>query len=63
MTGNRTPEKPDKQKDQISELWDAVYNHIPTHLRWLNIKTNFILAMMGVVLALITASIVIAVST
>ncbi len=52
------PDKPDKQKDQLSELWDAVYNHLPTRINWLDIKINFILALLGVVIALIAASIV-----
>lgn len=57
---NSLPEKPDKQKEQIGMLWDACFNHIPTQLSWLNIKVNFILAIMGVILTLVAISIVIA---
>lgn len=53
------PEKPEKQKDQISELWDAVFNHIPTQIGWLNMKMNFILALVGIILALVAVSIAI----
>jgi len=46
------PEKPANQKDQISMLWDAVYNHIPSRLKWQDIKINFILAFLMVVIVL-----------
>jgi len=59
---NDIPDKPDKQKDQISELWDACFNHLPTHIRWLNVKVNFILAMIGVVMAMVAVSIIVAVN-
>lgn len=52
------PEKPERQKDQISMLWDAMYNHIPSILKeqnrrfkWQDIKINFILVFVGLILA------------
>ena len=53
----KMPEKPEKQKDQIAQLWDAVYNHIPTQLRWQNIKINFILVFVGLILAALVVGI------
>ena len=50
------PGKPDKQRDQISMLWDAVYNHIPTQLHWQNTKVNFVLAMLGLLIGLTALS-------
>lgn len=50
---NKMPEKPKTQKEQISMLWEGVFNHIPTQLKWQNVKLNFILAFMGLVLALL----------
>ncbi len=47
---HNTPLKPEKQKDQIGMLWDAVYNHIPTRLKWQDIKLNFILGLIALVL-------------
>lgn len=55
---NQTPEKPDKQKDQISMLWDACFNDIPHRLKWQDVKINFILGFMGVVLTLIAVILV-----
>lgn len=49
------PKKPQKQKDQIDQLWDAVYNHIPSKLGVLGIKVNFILVFMGLNLAFLAA--------
>jgi hypothetical protein len=48
---NRTPQKPKNQKEQISMLWDAVYNHLPSRLNWQDKKLNFILIFMGLILA------------
>lgn len=52
------PPKPHSQKQQISMLWDAVYNHLPTQLRqlydkqqWQDKKTTFVLVMLALVLA------------
>ncbi len=60
MSHSNLPDKPNKQKDQISDLWDAVFNHLPTQISWLNVKMNFTLVIMGIILALIAASIILA---
>ena len=49
---NKMPDKPQTMKEQVDMLWDAVYNHIPSKLRWQNVKLNFILTFMALVLAL-----------
>jgi len=49
----RYPEKPKAQKDQLSMLWDAVYNHIPTRIRWIDVKVNFMLGFLGLILGLL----------
>lgn len=50
---NNIPEKPKTQKEQISMLWDAVYNHLPTRLGWIDIKIGFIMGFLGLILALL----------
>ena len=45
------PEKPEKQGEQISMLWDAVFNHIPTKLKWVSVKLNFVLVFLALILA------------
>lgn len=55
------PKKPERQKDQISMLWDAMYNHIPGILKeqdrrfkWQDVKINFILAFVALILGALT---------
>ncbi len=50
----RTQEKPKSEESQISMLWDAVYNHIPTQIKWLNVKLTFILTFVALILGLLT---------
>ena len=50
----KTDMKPRTTKDQVSMLWDAVYNHIPTQLAWQNMKINFILTFVAMILVLLT---------
>lgn len=54
------PPKPEKPEDQISMMWDAIYNHIPSILRqqdrrfkWQDVKINFVLALIALILALL----------
>ena len=51
------PEKPAKEKEQISMLWDAVYNHIPHWLcdieEFTRTRFNFVFGFMALVLALL----------
>lgn len=55
------PPKPRKLEDQVSTMWDAIYNHIPgilrehnKRLKWQDIKLNFILVFVGLILAALT---------
>lgn len=57
---NKMPDKPKTQKAQIDMLWDACFNHIPSKLKWMNLKINmvltfgaFALALLGIVIALV----------
>jgi len=50
---NKMPDKPESMKGQIDMLWDAVYNHIPTRLKWQDVKLNFILGFLGLILTLL----------
>ncbi len=47
----KIPPKPKTTKGQIEALWTIVTNDIPHRFRWLDIKLNFILVFMAVVLA------------
>ena len=49
--------KPKTMKAQVDVLWEVCTNHIPTRLKWLDVKVNFILAFTGLVLALVAISI------
>lgn len=49
---NKTPEKPKKMREQVDQLWDAMYNHLPTRLHWQDIKINFILAILAILIAI-----------
>lgn len=53
MTRNNIPEKPNATKDQVSMLWDAVYNHLPSRLSWQDKKISFVLAITGLSLGLL----------
>jgi len=54
----KTPEKPELLEDQIDQLWVAVYNHLPSKLQWIDMKQNFILVFMTLVLGLLGVLIV-----
>lgn len=47
-----TPKKPKTQKEQISMLWDAVYNHVFTAQHWQGVMMKFILALLAAIIAL-----------
>jgi len=54
------PKKPKGVNRQLSMLWDSCYNHIPSRLdkvdwrlHWQDIKLNFILALIALILAFI----------
>ena len=46
-------ERPKTAKAQIDMLWDAAFNHIPSKLRWLDIKLDFILVFTALILGLL----------
>ena len=52
FNGATVPKKPTKQKEQIDMMWQAVYNHLPTKIKWIDVKANFILALVALILAL-----------
>ena len=49
----KIPEKPQTLDEQISMIWDAVFNHIFHRLHFQDIKINFILTFLGLLLALL----------
>ena len=48
----KIPDKPKTQKEQISMLWDAVYNHVFTAQHWQGIMLKFVLALLAVIIGL-----------
>lgn len=48
----RIPKKPETQKEQISMLWDAVFNHLFTAQHWQGIMLKFVLALLAVIIGL-----------
>ena len=47
------PEKPKTTKEQVSVLWDIVANHLITQVRMNNMKLNFVLGFLGLIMGLI----------
>ena len=45
-----TPEKPEKSCDWRDQVWNALFNEIPHRLEWQDIKINFILLFMAILL-------------
>ncbi len=50
---NTVPEKPKSQKDQISMVWDALFNGLIHRVNFQDIKINFILGFMVLILGLL----------
>jgi len=50
---NQMPEKPKTTKGQVDALWDICSNHILGRLRWQDVKLNFILGFMGLVMVVL----------
>ena len=46
-------DKPKTQKEQIETMWEFLFNDCWHRLKWQDIKINFILAFMGIVLTLL----------
>ena len=55
----KIPQKPETQKEQISMLWDAVYNHLFTAQHWQGIMLKFVLALRAVIIGLWAFNIVV----
>ena len=51
---NEMPKKPKSLEDQIDTLWDIVANHILSRLHWQDIKLNFIMGLVALILALVS---------
>ena len=47
------PKKPEDEKEQISMLWDMMYNHLPTWMRFVEMRFNFNWLLFGIVIALL----------
>jgi len=50
---NKMPQKPQRQKDQVDMLWDAVFNHLPSKLNWIDIEIKFVFLLLVVILAIL----------
>ncbi len=57
MSRNGVPKKPDDVEGQISVLWDFMTNHVWSRLKWQDVKMNFVLVFLGLILALLAISI------
>lgn len=44
------PQKPKTIEEQVSMIWDALYNDVFHKLKFQDIKVNFILAFLGLLL-------------
>ena len=49
----KMPEKPKTRDEQISMIWDALFNHVFTALHWQDIKITFILALIAILIGII----------
>ena len=49
----KIPEKPQTLDEQISMIWDAVFNHIFHQLKFQDVKINFILTFLGLLIAIL----------
>ena len=47
------PKKPEDEKEQISMLWDQMFNHLPTWMRFVEMRFNFNWLLFGIVIALL----------
>ena len=48
-----TPKKPEDKDQQISMIWDALYNHVFHRLKTQDLKINFIFGFLALILALL----------
>lgn len=45
------PEKPDTQEKKVDMIWDFCFNHLPSRLWFQDIKINFLLALLAILIA------------
>lgn len=50
----KMPEKPKDRDEQISMIWDFLFGHVFHRIRFQDIKINFILVFVGILLGLLT---------
>ena len=51
-------EKPKNYKAQVSTLWDLVTNHILTWMYWQDVKMNFVLTFLALILAALVCNLI-----
>lgn len=49
----KIPEKPEDKDELMSQVWDMMYNHLPTWMRFVETRFNFTWLLFGIVLALL----------
>jgi len=49
----KIPAKPKTTKAQIDMIWDALFNEIPHKFKWQDVKINFILVFVALILTMI----------
>lgn len=47
------PKKPEDRDEQISMMWDMLYNHLPTWMKFVEIRFNFNWLLFGIIIALL----------
>ena len=48
----KVPEKPKSLEEQVSMIWDAVFNHLFTAQFWQGVMIKFVLALLAVIIGL-----------
>ena len=51
-------EKPKSYKAQVSTLWDLVTNHVLTWMYWQDVKMNFVLTFLALILAALVCNLI-----
>jgi len=47
----KTPEMPKDPRKRNEMMWEAIFNHIPHRLAWQDMKLNFVLVLLALILA------------
>lgn len=48
----KIPKKPETLEEQVSTIWDAVFNHLFTAQHWQGVMTKFVLTLLAAIIAL-----------